>query len=90
MEELPTPKFTFPQEFVKKIYKLTGGESKNKGFIMFYIDSGGEPAMMIPTGMDTSVLFALRKCAEVSLNRMDEMDIQGYVMEKTGMFDGEE
>jgi len=89
MDKQEPKKFTFPKEFAKKIYDLTGNGENNKGFMLFYIDNKGEPSMIIPHNIEQSTLFSLRKSAEISLNRMDEMDIQGYLMEKTGMFDGE-
>lgn len=82
MEE-PTKKkkFQFPQQLINKINDLSGSADKNKGFILFVVDSEGEPIMLMPSEMETSVALSLRKCAEISLDRMNEMDVQGYLMQ---------
>lgn len=86
MEE-PTKKkkFQFPQQLINKINDLSGSADKNKGFILFIVDSEGEPIMLMPSEMETSVALSLRKCAEISLDRMNEMDVQGYLMQGSMM-----
>jgi hypothetical protein len=68
--------FQIPEQFLVKLYELTGSADKNKGFILFLIDNDGNPRPIL-SKMDMSTNMCLRKCAEIYLRELDDHDAIG-------------
>lgn len=65
--------FQIPDQFLTKIYELTGSADKDKGFLLFLIDNEGNPRP-IASQMSMATNMCLRKCAEVYLRELDDHD----------------
>lgn len=70
---MPNQTFQIPDQFLAKLYELSGSASANKGFFLFLIDESGNPRP-ISSRMDMSTNMCLRKCAEIYLRELDDHD----------------
>lgn len=68
--------FQIPEPFLAKLYELSGGADKYKGFILFCVDSKGEPRSIM-SRMDSATRMCLRKQAEIWLSALNDGDAIG-------------
>lgn len=70
--------FQIPDEFISKLYDLTGTRDSHKGFILFCIDNEKNTRTLTTPNADSATMMALRKTAEIWLNEMDARDGVSY------------
>jgi len=68
-----TTPWKIPQQLLSKIYDLTGdGLGKNQGFLLFFIDSEGNPMGIVSEKADKATILALAKSAELWLDSLSQ------------------
>tara|TARA_R100000808_G_C2083257_1_gene106357 strand:- start:436 stop:696 length:261 start_codon:yes stop_codon:yes gene_type:complete len=72
-DDLPLTDFKLPEEFLAKIFELSGSTEGNRGFVLTFVNQRGEPTVY--TKADSQIIeMGLRKSLEKYLIDSEEAD----------------
>lgn len=72
-EGLPLTDFKLPEEFLTKIFELSGSTEGNRGFVLAFVNHRGDP--IVYTKADNQIIeMGLRKALEKYLIESEEAD----------------
>jgi len=72
-DDFPLADFKLPEEFLSKIFELSGSTVGNRGFVLAFVNQRGEPTVF--TKSDNQIIeMGLRKALETYLIDSEEAD----------------